>query len=60
MEIPRLSKELIQMLDEIFPEQTPDIAWPDREIWVYAGKRDLIRKLKQWLQDTEEVDLSDQ
>ena len=43
--IPHVSKELIDFLDEQFPERTPEMSWSDREIWVKAGERKLVRYL---------------
>ena len=43
--IPTLSKELIQALNERVPERCPDPTWTDREIWIYTGKRELVKFL---------------
>jgi hypothetical protein len=45
--IPQLSKKLIDTLDELIPERCPSLSMPDREIWFYAGKREVVRILKQ-------------
>lgn len=54
LNIPLRSEDLIKKLDELFPEKTPDISWSDREIWSYAGKRELIRLLKASLEKGDE------
>ena len=37
--------ELIDLLDELFPEQSPDPRDTERDLWMKAGKRDLVRHL---------------
>ena len=37
--LPGLTRELVEGLDALVPEQ------PEREIWMYAGKRELVRNL---------------
>ena len=51
--IPPLDRALIEALDERVPERCPDPSWSDREIWIYAGKRELIRVLKSELEAQE-------
>ncbi|MET3601133.1 hypothetical protein [Martelella mangrovi] len=43
--IPAISDELLSALDRRFPERCPDAETPDREIWMAAGKRHLVRFL---------------
>lgn len=53
-EIPNLSRELIQVLDEVYPEQSltrKDIGVDERVLWMDAGRRELISKLKKMLED---------
>ena len=57
MIIPYTAEELIEQLDKMFPEYTPEVDWNDREIWMYAGKRELIRMLKVWLENADEEDV---
>lgn len=42
---PPLSQELIDYLNATVPEKCPDPRTPDREIWMYSGKRELVRGL---------------
>jgi len=44
--IPAIPKKLIDILEEIIPERCPSLSMPDREIWFYAGKREVVRILK--------------
>jgi|GEM_PF-1927881 len=44
--LPQLSEELIVALDKRVPERCPNLATPDREIWFYAGQRNLVEFLK--------------
>lgn len=32
-------------LDALVPERCPGLKQPEREIWMYAGKRELVRNL---------------
>ena len=57
--IPPLDRALIEALDERVPERCPDPSWSDREIWIYAGKRELIRLLKTELEAQEDNILKD-
>lgn len=43
--IPKLSKDLIKMLDELIPERCPSIDDTPKTIWLNVGKRELIRSL---------------
>jgi len=43
---PPINKELIETLEEVFPERCPNKSQTDREIWIYSGKRELVRYLK--------------
>lgn len=40
-----IPEELIQFLNKIIPERCPDITEIDRNIWMYAGQRSLVRNL---------------
>ena len=53
-EIPEISKNLIDKLEELIPERCPSITMSEREIWFYAGKRDLVRQLKQIFDESTE------
>lgn len=44
--IPSFSIDLIKYLDELYPEKCPTVKQKEREIWMYAGKRELVRNLK--------------
>ena len=37
---PHVSKELLEYMNQIFPDRCPDITDPDRKIWVNVGKRE--------------------
>lgn len=44
--LPGLSRELVDSLDALYPERCPDVTDSEREIWMYAGARSLVRKLR--------------
>jgi len=46
MEIPMDTPRLIEELDRLFPEKCPSIDESEREIFRYAGKRELVVLLK--------------
>jgi hypothetical protein len=39
---PPISRPLVERLDRLFPHKCPDKDTPDREIWIYSGKREVI------------------
>jgi hypothetical protein len=45
MEIPRDSYDLIAMLNRMHPEKCPAPNDRDRDIWMYAGGRALVKML---------------
>jgi hypothetical protein len=45
--IPFASVDLIEKLDEMYPEKCPDITDSERAIWMYAGAREVVRRLVQ-------------
>jgi len=51
--IPTLDRLLIQVLNERIPERCPEPDWSDREIWIYAGKRQLVTFLTEELKAQE-------
>lgn len=46
-EFPRVSSELVEALELMFPDRCPDIKTPEREIWMAAGRAEVVRFLKQ-------------
>ncbi len=54
--IPPLKEDLINSLDERFPEQSADMQWSDREVWFKAGQRSVIKfLLKEYEEQKEDV-----
>lgn len=43
---PLIDEALIKKLEAILPERCPDLADTDREIWLYAGQRQVVRMLR--------------
>lgn len=41
-------KELLEVLHQLFPEQCPNPADTDREIWMKAGERRAVTKMQAW------------
>lgn len=44
---PSRSVDLVALLDDLVPDKCPTIEMTEREIWMYAGKRELVQKLIQ-------------
>lgn len=49
--LPISVRQLIQELDDMYPERCPKPDDTEREIWMYAGKRAVVRHLKQLLEE---------
>lgn len=43
--LPVYTVDLIDMLDEMYPEQSANPKDSEREIWIKVGKRELVRAL---------------
>jgi hypothetical protein len=43
---PGIPGDLLEALDERFPERCPDPAWDERRIWREVGAREVVRYLK--------------
>ena len=44
-DIPGLNDEVVNALNALYPERCPDPNDLERHIWMYAGARELVRKL---------------
>ena len=44
-DIPVFSVDLLEKLDELYPERSPSLDMTEKEIWFYAGQRALVRNL---------------
>jgi hypothetical protein len=44
---PPITPELLAALEAHFPHRCPDPKTPDREIWLYAGKRSVVDYLRE-------------
>jgi hypothetical protein len=42
---PPIDEALVKKLDEVYPESCPDPAASEREIWMAAGARQVVRML---------------
>ena len=52
LKIPNTSKQLIKLLNEVFPERSPDIVDETKDMYFKAGQRDVVRFLNE-LQERE-------
>ena len=42
VKLPPITDDLIQGLDEVFPNRHPDLSLSDREVWYRAGQRFVV------------------
>lgn len=54
--IPVYSIDLIKQLDEIYPPRPPQMHQTDREIWMDAGKRQVVELLLQYVEVEQDED----
>jgi len=47
MKTPFISNELIEFLNQQYPERVPEPSWSERDIWIKVGERRLVRRLIQ-------------
>ena len=45
VKVPGVTEAQLKALDKLFPEQSADLAWTEKEIWFKAGQRALVRYL---------------
>lgn len=57
--LPVVPKDLLDALDARFPERCPEPEWSDREIWIRAGERRVVRFLKRICEQQNENILRD-
>ena len=43
--VPLKSDELLDLLEEVFPEESARLEWSDREVWFKAGQRAVVKWL---------------
>lgn len=53
--VPAIPADLMQWLDEAFPEKCPDPDDTKREVWMKAGERRLVRRLLAHFKKQEQV-----
>lgn len=51
--IPPIDREIIAYLDWLYPEQTPNPDHSEREIWMRAGERRVVKHLQNILKKQE-------
>jgi len=55
---PTISKALINALEERCPEKCPELTMTEKEIWFYAGQRQIVRLMKKAYEEQNETILS--
>jgi hypothetical protein len=54
-EFPKVSKALLDVLQQMVPERCPDSSESDRDIWIYSGQRQLVRFLQSKFDEQQEI-----
>lgn len=54
-EFPHIDRDLLEHLERVIPEMCPDLQQSEREIFLYAGQRSLVRTLRQIFNEQNEV-----
>ena len=52
--LPKVDKLLVEKLEGLFPEQSADLQWSEKEVWYKAGQRSVIRFLHEIIKEQEE------
>tara|TARA_Y100000114_G_C11534106_1_gene219397 strand:+ start:357 stop:539 length:183 start_codon:yes stop_codon:yes gene_type:complete len=52
--LPKVDKLLVEKLEDLFPEQSADLQWSEKEVWYKAGQRSVIRFLHEIIKEQEE------
>lgn len=52
--IPDISDDLINALDERFPEQCADLKWTEKEVWFKSGQRSVVKFLLENMKEQKE------
>lgn len=45
-QFPYVPPGLLEYLERLYPERTPEPDWDDRKIWMEVGARKIVRKLR--------------
>ena len=51
---PPISKALVTALEERCPEKCPELTMTEKEIWFYAGQRQIVRLIKKAYEEQNE------
>ncbi len=52
--IPSIDKQLVDYLEEVYPDRSPDISMEEKLIWFTAGQVAVVRHLKDQYNQQEE------
>lgn len=52
--LPPIPKALTIALEEICPEKCPELTMAEKEIWFYAGQRQIVRLIKKAYEEQNE------
>ena len=52
--LPIIKEDLINALDELFPEASADLQWSEKEVWFKAGQRSVVKFLLKIMEEQKE------
>ena len=52
--IPIIKDDLINALDELFPEASADLQWSEKEVWFKSGQRSVVKFLLKIMEEQKE------
>ena len=58
IKLPPISKDLLEALDKLFPEYSPNLNWSEKECYWFGGQRNVIRFLREQYQRQNETILN--
>lgn len=56
---PLVSERLLVFLREKFPDVSPSLDWPEREVWFRAGQVSVVKRLAAELERAQAADYED-
>jgi hypothetical protein len=55
---PNIDKQIVDYLEEVYPDKSPDINMEEKQIWFNAGQVSVVRHLKDQFRLQEETKYS--
>lgn len=52
--LPIVDKALLEYIERLYPDKSPELAWQDREVWFRRGAVDVCRTLRRIFDEQQE------